>query len=94
MSQLEEGDDDLERVVVGKNMHKYGQIVVGVVAALKALSWQGILATSPQVPLGSVTFLISVLLCCTIPSWRMPVCSAVSSCCVFSLLNAGLSKQV
>ncbi|CAM9199784.1 unnamed protein product [Scytosiphon promiscuus] len=48
LSQLEEEDDDLQRVIVEKNMHTFGRIIVGIVAGLKALSWQGLLATSPQ----------------------------------------------
>lgn len=49
LDQLSEEDDDLQRVIVEKNMHTFGRIVVGIVAALKALSWQGLLATCPQV---------------------------------------------
>ncbi|CAM9393900.1 unnamed protein product [Ectocarpus fasciculatus] len=48
LSQLEEEDDDLQRVIVEKNMHTFGRIVVGIAAGLKALSWQGLLATFPQ----------------------------------------------
>lgn len=50
MGQLEEEDDDLQRVIVEKNMHTFGRVVVGIVAGLKALAWQGLLATCPQVP--------------------------------------------
>ncbi|CAB1117800.1 unnamed protein product [Ectocarpus sp. CCAP 1310/34] len=49
LSRLEEEDDDLQRVIVERNMHTFGRIVVGIVAGLKALSWQGLLATFPQV---------------------------------------------
>lgn len=49
LSQLEEEDDDLQSVIVGRNMHTFGRIVVGIAAGLKALSWQGLLATFPQV---------------------------------------------
>lgn len=49
LSQLEQEDDDLQRVIVENNMHTFGRIIVGIVAGLKALSWQGLLATSPQV---------------------------------------------
>eukprot|EP00752_Nemacystus_decipiens_P009234 g8248.t1 len=49
LSQVEEEDDDLQRVIVEKNMHRFGRIIVGIVAGLKALSWQGLLATCPQV---------------------------------------------
>ena len=49
LGQLEEEDDDLQRVTVEKNMHTFGRIVVAIVAGLKALSWQGLLATCPQV---------------------------------------------
>lgn len=49
LSQLEEEDDDLPRVIVERNMHTFGRIVVGIAAGLKALSWQGLLATFPQV---------------------------------------------
>ncbi|CAM9584892.1 unnamed protein product, partial [Ectocarpus sp. 8 AP-2014] len=48
LSQLEEEDDDLQRVIVERNMHTFGRIVVGIAAGLKALSWQGLLATFPQ----------------------------------------------
>eukprot|EP00903_Cladosiphon_okamuranus_P016208 g14956.t1 len=48
LGQLEEEDDDRQRVIVEENMHTFGRIVVGVVAGLKALSWQGLLATCPQ----------------------------------------------
>ncbi|CAM9235093.1 unnamed protein product, partial [Laminaria digitata] len=46
--ELEQEDDDLQGVIVGSHMHVFGRIVVGTVALLQALSWQGILATSPQ----------------------------------------------
>lgn len=49
LTQLGEEDDDLQRVIVEKHMHTFGRIIVGVVAGLKALSWQGLLATCPQV---------------------------------------------
>lgn len=49
LNQLMEEDDDLQRVVVGKNMHTFARVVIVVVAILKAMSWQGLLATSPQV---------------------------------------------
>lgn len=49
LAQLEEEDDDLQRVVVGKHMYVFARITVGILAALKALSWQGLLATYPQV---------------------------------------------
>ncbi|CAN0238541.1 unnamed protein product, partial [Ectocarpus sp. 13 AM-2016] len=48
LGQLEEEDDDLQRVIVERNMHTFGRIVVGIAAGLKALSWQGLLATFPQ----------------------------------------------
>ncbi|CBN76936.1 hypothetical protein Esi_0024_0069 [Ectocarpus siliculosus] len=48
LSQLEDEDDDLQRVIVERNMHAFGRIVVGIAAGLKALSWQGLLATFPQ----------------------------------------------
>lgn len=48
LAQLEE-EDDLERVVFSKHMHTFARITVGILAALKALSWQGLLATYPQV---------------------------------------------
>ena len=49
LSELEQEDDDLQGVIVGNHMHAFGRIVVGTVAVLQALSWQGLLATSPQV---------------------------------------------
>lgn len=49
MSELDEEDDDLQRVIVERHMHAFARIVVAAVAVLKALSWQGLLATSPQV---------------------------------------------
>eukprot|EP00904_Undaria_pinnatifida_P007356 jgi/Undpi1/3750/HiC_scaffold_16.g07119.m1 len=48
LSQLEQEDDDLQGVIIGSHMHAFGRIVVGTVAVLQALSWQGLLATSPQ----------------------------------------------
>ena len=49
LAQLEEQDDDQQRAVVAQHMHVFGRITMALVAALKALSWQGLLATSPQV---------------------------------------------
>lgn len=49
LSELEEHDDSLPGVILANDMHSFGQIMVGVVAVLKGLSWQGLLATSPQV---------------------------------------------
>lgn len=49
LAQLEEEDDDLQRVVLSKHMHTFARITVGILATLKALSWQGLLATYPQV---------------------------------------------
>lgn len=49
LEELEEQDDSLPGVVMEYNMHVFGRVAVGVVAILKGLSWQGLLATSPQV---------------------------------------------
>lgn len=49
LEELEEQDDSLPSVNMENDMHVFGRAAVGVVAVLKGLSWQGLLATSPQV---------------------------------------------
>lgn len=53
MYELDRGDDATPGATLEKEMNELGVMAVGIVSVLKVLSWQGVLATSPQVRRGT-----------------------------------------